>query len=32
VKFYASSGASTRTGSEFTAIGVAWQYRWGKGF
>ena len=32
VKFYASSGASTRTGSEFTAIGVAWQYRWGGGY
>ena len=32
VKFYASSGTSTRTGSEFSLIGVAWQYRWGEGF
>jgi hypothetical protein len=32
VKFYASSGTWTRTGSEFTAFGVAWQYRWGEGF
>ena len=32
VKLYASSGTWTRTGSEFTAIGVAWQYRWGEGF
>lgn len=31
VKFYASSGTSTRTGTEFTAYGVAWQYRWGGG-
>ncbi len=32
VKLYASTGTSTRTGSEFDAIGVAWQYRWGGGF
>ena len=31
VKFDASSGTSTRTGTEFTAYGVAWQYRWGGG-
>jgi len=32
VKFYASTGTSTRTGTEFSAIGVAWQYRWGGGY
>jgi hypothetical protein len=32
VKFYASFNTSTRTGSEFDAFGVAWQYRWGGGF
>jgi len=32
VKLHASTGASTRTGSEFSAIGVAWQYRWGGGY
>lgn len=29
VKFYASSGVSTRTGSNFNIFGLAWQYRWG---
>ena len=28
LKLYASTGTSTRTGSEFTTAGVAWQYRW----
>jgi hypothetical protein len=32
VKFNFSTGTSTRTGSDFTALGVAWQYRWGAGF
>ena len=32
IKLYASGGASTRTGTEFNAIGIAWQYRWGGGF
>ena len=32
IKFNASTGISTRTGSEFSAVGVAWQYRWGAGF
>jgi len=32
LKFNASTGISTRTGSEFSAIGIAWQYRWGEGF
>lgn len=32
LKLYFSTGASTRTGSDFDAIGFVWQYRWGKGF
>jgi hypothetical protein len=32
VKFNASTGTSSRTGAEFTGIGIAWQYRWGGGF
>jgi len=32
IKFYASTGVSTRTGSDFDAAGIAWQYRWGAGF
>ena len=32
IKFNASTGISTRTGSEFSAFGVAWQYRWGAGY
>jgi hypothetical protein len=31
VKLYANTGVSTRTGSDFDALGVAWQYRWGGG-
>jgi len=31
IKLYASSGVSTRTGSDFDTIGFAWQYRWGGG-
>ncbi len=31
VKVYASSGVSTRTGGDFDAVGLAWQYRWGGG-
>jgi hypothetical protein len=31
VKVYANSGVSTRTGSDFDALGIAWQYRWGAG-
>ena len=31
VKVYASSGVSARTGNNFDAAGVAWQYRWGGG-
>jgi len=32
LKLSASTGISTRTGSEFSAVGVAWQYRWGAGY
>ena len=28
VKFNASTGLSTRTGSDFSVLGVAWQLRW----
>jgi len=29
VKVAASTGVSTRTGSDFDSLAVAWQYRWG---
>ncbi len=32
LKLSASTGISTRTGSEFSALGIAWQYRWGDGY
>ena len=32
IKLNASTGISTRTGSEFGIFGVAWQYRWGAGY
>jgi len=32
IKLYASTGLSIRTGTDFDAIGAAWQYRWGEGF
>ena len=31
LKLYASAGTSSRTKSNFNAVGVAWQYRWGGG-
>ena len=31
VKLYANTGVSTRTGADFDALGIAWQYRWGGG-
>jgi hypothetical protein len=31
IKFNASTGISTRTGTSFNTVGVAWQYRWGAG-
>lgn len=30
-KLYGSTGVSTRTGSDFDAVGIAFQYRWGEG-
>jgi hypothetical protein len=32
LKLTASTGITTRTGSQFGAVGVAWQYRWGDGY
>jgi hypothetical protein len=32
IKVYLNNGTSTRTGSDFDAVGVFWQYRWGEGF
>jgi hypothetical protein len=31
VKFYFSSGAIARTGTDFDTLGIAWQYLWGAG-
>ena len=31
VKLYGSTGVSTRTGSDFDAVGILVQYRWGGG-
>jgi hypothetical protein len=31
IKFFGSSGVSTRTGTNYDVIGIAWQYRWGEG-
>ena len=31
LKLYGSSGVSTRTGSNYDAFGVFWQYLWGGG-
>jgi hypothetical protein len=32
VKLNVGTGVYTRTGSQFTNIGIAWQYRWGEGY
>jgi len=32
IKLYASAGTASLTGSNFNAVGIAWQYRWGEGF
>jgi Putative MetA-pathway of phenol degradation len=32
LKLSASTGITTRTGSELSAVGIAWQYRWGGGY
>jgi hypothetical protein len=31
IKFYGSSGVSTRTGTDYETLGILWQYRWGGG-
>ena len=31
IKLYVTSGLSARTGTNFTAVGIAWQYLWGAG-
>lgn len=31
LKLYAHTGVSVRTGTDFDALGAAWQYRWGGG-
>lgn len=31
IKLYGSTGVFTRAGTDFNAVGVAWQYRWGGG-
>ena len=32
VKLFGNSGVSTRTGTDYDSLGIAWQYRWGEGF
>jgi hypothetical protein len=32
IKLNASTGLYTRTGTEFSLVGLAWQYRWGEGY
>ena len=32
IKFNVSTGIYTRTGSQFSLVGLAWQYRWGGGY
>lgn len=32
VKLYGSTGTSSRTGTDYDGLGIAWQYRWGGGF
>jgi hypothetical protein len=31
-KLFGNSGVSTRTGTDYNSLGIAWQYRWGGGF
>jgi len=31
IKLFGSSGVSTRTGTNYDSLGIAWQYRWGGG-
>jgi len=32
IKLAVSGGTSSRTGTQFNAVGIAWQYRWGGGY
>lgn len=32
LKIFGNSGVSTRTGTDYDSLGIAWQYRWGGGF
>ena len=32
IKLFGNSGVSTRTGTDYDSLGIAWQYRWGEGF
>lgn len=32
IKLFGNSGVSTRTGTDYDSIGIAWQYRWGQEF
>jgi hypothetical protein len=31
IKFYASNGVYSRSGGDFWATGIVWQFRWGGG-
>jgi len=32
IKLFGNSGVSARTGNNYDSLGIAWQYRWGRGF
>ena len=32
IKLFGNSGVSTRTGTDYDSLGIAWQYRWGPDF
>ena len=32
IKIFGNTGVSTRTGTDYDSLGIAWQYRWGRGF
>ena len=32
IKLFGNSGVSTRTGTDYDSLGIAWQYRWSGGF
>jgi hypothetical protein len=31
IKLYGNTGVYSRTGTNYDIVGIAWQYRWGKG-